>query len=129
MKKLFISVPMKGRTDEAIKASREDMHKLAEIMFGEELEVLNTTISNKAPECNKQAVWYLGNSIAILSQADYFIGVDYSDVFTGCNIERDVARNYGIPTVTVCRNQLNSLSDAAMIERQRWDNPVAVCEG
>lgn len=31
MKKLFISVPMKGRTEENIRKSIEKMHKIAEI--------------------------------------------------------------------------------------------------
>lgn len=40
MKKLFISCPMKGRTEENIKKSMDKMHKLAEIMFEQELEVI-----------------------------------------------------------------------------------------
>lgn len=42
MKKLFISVPMRNRTECAIKASMEQMHKIAEAVFGEELEVIPT---------------------------------------------------------------------------------------
>lgn len=34
MKKLFISVPMRNRTEYAIKASMEQMHKIAEAVFG-----------------------------------------------------------------------------------------------
>lgn len=37
MKKLFISCPMRGRTEYAIKASMEQMHRIAEAVFGEEL--------------------------------------------------------------------------------------------
>ena len=40
MKKLFISVPMRNRTEYDIKASMEQMHKIAEAVFGEELEVI-----------------------------------------------------------------------------------------
>ena len=44
MKKLFISVPMKGRTEAQIRATMEQMHHIAEAVFGEELEVIQTYI-------------------------------------------------------------------------------------
>ena len=97
MKKLFISCPMKGRTKENICNSMERMHKIAEAMFGEELEVIPTYIEDNPPENTRSAVWYLGESIKMLAEADYFIGVHYESTFTGCNIERDVAQSYGIP--------------------------------
>lgn len=40
MKKLFISCPMKGRTEENIRKSMEKMHKIAEAVFEQELEVI-----------------------------------------------------------------------------------------
>lgn len=33
MKKLFISCPMKGRTEENIRKTMDKMHKIAEAMF------------------------------------------------------------------------------------------------
>lgn len=96
MKKLFISCPMKGRTEENIRKSMEKMHKLAEVVFDEELEVIPSYIEDNPPENSKQAVWYLGKSIQLMAEADYFIGIDYSEYFRGCAIERTVARDYGI---------------------------------
>lgn len=101
MKKLFISCPMKGRTEDNIRNSMERMHKIAEAMFGEELEVIPTYIEHTPPADVKQAVWYLGESVKKLSEADYFIGIRYESAFVGCNIERDVAENYGIPVAFV----------------------------
>lgn len=101
MKKLFISCPMKGRTEENIRNSMERMHKIAEATFGEELEVIPTYIEHNPPENVKQAVWYLGESIKKLAEADYFIGIHYESAFPGCCIERDVAANYCIPTIFV----------------------------
>lgn len=66
MKKLFISCPMKGRTEESIKRSMEKMHKLAEIIFDQELEVIPTYIEDNPPENTNQAIWYLGKSIQLL---------------------------------------------------------------
>lgn len=56
MKKLFVSCPMKGRTDEAIKDSMERMRKIAELVFGEDLEAIDSFISDNAPEDNNSAI-------------------------------------------------------------------------
>lgn len=60
MKKLFVSVPMKGRTEEEIKASIQKMKKIAEIYEGEELELIDSYIEDNPPKDSKEAVWYLG---------------------------------------------------------------------
>ena len=54
MKKLFISCPMKGRTEENIRKSMEKMHKIAEIIFDQELEVIPTYINDNPPENNPE---------------------------------------------------------------------------
>ena len=99
MKKLFISVPMKGRTKENILKSMEKMHRIAEAVWEQELEVIPSLIEDKPPENSKQAVWYLGESIKKMADADYFIGIEYGS-YHGCNVERDVALSYGFPVYT-----------------------------
>lgn len=106
MKKLFISCPMKNRTEENIRKSMEKMHKIAEIMFDQELEVIPTFIEDNPPEKSKQAVWYLGKSIELMAEADYFIGVDRDGFYKGCSAERSIACDYGIPSVYVDANKL-----------------------
>ena len=101
MKKLFISCPMKGRTEENIRKSMEQMHKIAEIVFDQPLEVIPTYIEHRPPENSNQAVWYLGKAIQLMSEADFFIGIDYNDFFNGCMIESDVARHYCIRSTFV----------------------------
>ena len=98
MKKLFVSVPMKGRTEEEIKASIQKMKKLAEIYEGEELELIDSYIEDNPPKDSKEAVWYLGESLKKLAQADVFIGIDEAYDWDGCYIERDTAQRYGIKT-------------------------------
>lgn len=97
MKKLFISCPMNGRTEENIKESMKKMHKLAEIIFNQDLEVIPTYIEDKPPKGVNERIWFLCKSIELMSQADYFIGIQWSDVFKGCKIESHVAEIYGIP--------------------------------
>lgn len=128
MKKLFISVPMKGRTDEAIRNSMEKMHKIAELTFGEELEVLETCIPPEVPDGANPAIWGLGRSIQKLAEADYFIGIEYTEYFTGCRSELSIARDYRIPCTHVNPYECEFLRDAVEIaagrKRERKNVPI-----
>lgn len=104
MKKLFVSCPMKGRSDEDIRKSIHRMHKMAEAAFDQELELIPSYIEDEPPENTKQAIWYLSRSIQLMSEADYFIGIEWEDEFNGCNIERDVASCYKIPKFVIKLN-------------------------
>ena len=101
MKKLFVSVPMKGRTEEEIKASIQKMKKIAEIYEGEELELIDSYIEDNPPKDSKEAIWYLGESLKKLAQADVFIGICESYDWNGCCIERETADKYGIKAYAI----------------------------
>ena len=104
MKKLFISCPMRGLTDEMIKANREKMHKIAEIVFDQELEVIPSYIvPEEVPEGVMTPLWCLGRSIQMMAEADYYIGVNafYDCDYSGCDIENNVAHSYGLRTYFV----------------------------
>ena len=116
---------MKGRTEENIKKSMVQMHKLAEIIFDQELEVIPTYIEDNPPENNNQAVWYLGKSIQLLAEADFFIGVEYTDFFKGCTIERSVAREYGIRSTYVNIREL--MPDVVELERKYYESTSVTC--
>lgn len=94
MKKLFISCPMKGRTAENIKESMEKLHQIAEIIAGEELEVIDTYIVGD--EYKNCPIRCLGESIKRMQDADYFIGPEDAHDWKGCRIEREVAMRYGV---------------------------------
>ena len=96
MKKLYISVPMKGRTDEQIRESINKMWKMTEIMLGEECQVLPTY--NKE---NREVPRFvaLGRSIAWLGDADYVVYCYPFYGFAGVESEVDIANNYDIPTI------------------------------
>lgn len=96
MKKLFVSVPMKGRTEEEIRKTIDKMKKIAEIFEGEELELIDSYIEDNPPKSNNQAVCFLGESLKKLSQADVFIGICDTWDWNGCSIERNTAERYGI---------------------------------
>ena len=96
MKKLFVSVPMKGRTQEEIKASIEKMKMIAEVYEGEELDLIDSYIEDKPPKATNEAIWYLGESIKKLAQADIFIGIYDDWNWNGCYFETRIATKYEI---------------------------------
>lgn len=96
MKKLFVSVPMKGRKEEEIKASIQKMKNIAEIYEGEELELIDSYIEDNPPKDNNQAIWFLGESLKKLAQADVFIGINEAWDWCGCYIEIETAKRYSI---------------------------------
>lgn len=106
MKKLFISCPMKNRSEENIRMTFDRLHKIAEAVYGESLEVIPTYIEDNPPKCRTEGLWYLGKSIELLSQADYFIGIcgDNAWLYNGCTVEADVAKLYGMPVYLVPTN-------------------------
>lgn len=120
MKKLFVSCPMKGRTEENIKKSIEKMHKIAELIFDQELELINSyePMEELPSSVTNTSVYYLGRSIQKMSKADYFIGIiDYSSYYSGCMIEKDVASEYGIPHTYISMRDM--MPDAVEIERNK----------
>lgn len=126
MKKLFISCPMKGRTEENIRKSMEKMHRIAEIVFEQELEVIPSYIEDKPPQDAQTAIWYLGKSIQMMAQADYYIGIDYSDFFHGCTVENEVANLYGVCRTFVKANEL--MPDLREVEREYWKRMDESCK-
>ena len=100
MRKLFISQPMKGLTDEEILKAREEIRKKAEKAIGEPVELIDSFIKEYPGKINKSVpVYYLGKSIQLLSQADIaYFGGDWRNA-RGCLIEHEVARQYGIKII------------------------------
>ena len=99
------------------------MHRIAEIVFDQELEIIPSYIEDKPPQGTKQAMWYLGESIKRMAQADYFIGIEYSDFFHGCTIESEIAARYGIKRTSVSVREL--MPDVRDVEKNYWHNVEA----
>lgn len=97
MKKLFISQPMKGKTDEEILAVREQAIKSAKDMLGEEVEVIDSFFRN-AP-VDARPLWFLGKSLELLSTADVVYFAKGWEEARGCRIENTCAIEYGITVI------------------------------
>lgn len=97
MKKLFISQPMNGKTEEEILAVRKQAIESAKKFLGEEVEVIDSYITS-APK-DVKPLWFLGKSLEFLSMADVAYFVKDWEKFKGCRIENTCAIEYGITVI------------------------------
>ena len=102
MKKIYISVPMNGRSDDDIRASIDKLVKCARILLDDEVTVVNEfkprrAVSDDIPM--RHDVQELGESIALMSLADVFVTIDWGYESRGCDVERHVASAYGFPII------------------------------
>lgn len=94
MKKLFISQPMKGKSDEEILKERENAIKSAEKLLGEPVEIIDSFFQS-AP-ADARPLWFIGKSIELLSTADIAYFAKGWEKARGCKIENTCAIEYGI---------------------------------
>lgn len=97
MKKLFISQPMKDKTDNEILNEREKAIKKAEEKIGEPIEVIDSFFQS-AP-ADARPLWFLGKSLELLSTADLAYFADGWTNARGCRIEHLCALEYSIDII------------------------------
>ena len=99
MKKLFISQPMNGKTDQEILETREKAIASVKEMIGadEDVEVIDSFFQNAPVDASP--LWYLGKSLELLSVADIAYFAKGWDKARGCKIEHICAIEYGIGAV------------------------------
>lgn len=97
MKKLFISQPMGGKTDEEILTARNLAIKSAEKVIGEPVETIESFI--KAAPADAKPLWFLGKSLELMAKADVMYFVDGWEKARGCRIEHACAAEYGIECI------------------------------
>ena len=97
MKKLFISQPMKGKTNVEIKKEREEAIRCAKEMMSDEVEVIDSFFENAPAEA--KPLWYLGEPLKLLSTADVAFFATGWENARGCKIEHTCAQQYGINTI------------------------------
>lgn len=97
MKKLFISQPMRGKSDEEILKEREKAIKAAQELVGEPVDVIDSFFQS-AP-ADARPLWFLGKSLELLSTADVAYFSDGWRDARGCRIEHECAVEYGIDRI------------------------------
>ena len=103
MKKLFISQPMKGKSDEEILRERENAIKSAKKLLGEPVEIIDSFFQS-AP-VDAKPLWFLGKSLELLSTADIAYFAKGWEKARGCKIEHTCAVEYGITVIEDCKGE------------------------
>lgn len=115
MKKIFLSLPMKGRKDEEIANTIEGMKRIIKAYYpGEKLVFVDNFTNNKeelpekmVKESKNPSLLYLSKAIFKMADCTDIAVIDspvlYSgfETYHGCIIEQDIARRYGIKYIRV----------------------------
>lgn len=99
MKKLFVSLPMRGRLESDVRAEMSRLHQVAETTLGESLELIDNYSREEAPTDIKHNCWHLGQSVSQMAMADYVIFAQDWASAAGCIIEYKICHLYGIPYI------------------------------
>lgn len=97
--KVFISQPMKDRTEDAILAERKYiLNKVLEIDGIDNVKEIPSYFGSDAAAANA-GVFYLGESIKLMADADIVAFAPGAREARGCRIEHEVAELYGLRIV------------------------------
>ena len=97
MKKLFISQPMRGKTDAEILAERSNAIQAAKDSVKDEIEVIDSFFQDAPVDAT--SLWYLGESLKLLATADVAYFAPGWDKARGCKIENLCAKEYGVHVI------------------------------
>ena len=97
MTRLFISQPMRDKTNEQIEAERNKAVETVKKTFGEEVEIIDSFFKN-APH-DAKPLWFLGKSFELLSSADVAYFCKDWEKYRGCKMEHTACIEYGIKTI------------------------------
>ena len=96
--KVFISQPMKGKTDEEILKERKSaIDSIKEKYPGEEIEILDSFFKDAPQEA--KPLWLLAKSLELLSSADLAYFCKGWENARGCRIENTCAIEYEIDVI------------------------------
>jgi len=94
---IFISQPMQGKTQEEIKKTYENCFERCKERYGADIVMINSYIED-AP-ADAFPLWYLGESIKRMSEADAAYFAKGWEQTRGCRIENQCAIEYGLEVV------------------------------
>lgn len=95
MTKVFISQPMKNKTEQEILEERANMFQLAKESFPD-AELIDSYFDDYKPSTGNVGLKYLAKSLELLADADVaYFAPGWNDA-RGCRIENECAIKYGI---------------------------------
>lgn len=105
-KKVFISLPMSGKREREINECKQQIleHLAHFAIYEDEIDVIDTYITDDPPEGSNVRLWYLGKTIELLAQADIVVFAKDWEKARGCRIERKCAKIYHVPAIIINDN-------------------------
>lgn len=97
MKKLFISQPMRGKSNDEIKQVRNEALVIAHNITNDDVTLIDSFFEDAPVDANP--LWYLGKSIELMAEADYVYFADCWWMARGCRIEHECAVQYGLTII------------------------------
>lgn len=101
--RLFISQPMRGKSNEEIESEREDLIAIAKAVYAGrgEVEVIDSFFKGglDVPAGAKAPLYYLSKSLELLATADVAIFAKDWREARGCRIEHECADGYGVARI------------------------------
>ena len=95
---VFISQPMKDKTDKEIEAERQKaVATIKKIYPNRDVQIIDSFFKD-APH-DAKPVWFLGKSLELLSTADVAYFCKGWDNYRGCKLEHKVCEDYDIPFI------------------------------
>lgn len=102
MRRLFVSQPMRGKTQDEIIERRNKAVEELQLRLNEEFEVVDSYFTEDEPKDVKNSgVYWLGKSLELLSKCDLALFVGNWWEYRGCRIEQEACRKYGIENTRV----------------------------
>lgn len=97
MRRLFVSQPMRGKTEDEIIEARDKAIERLSRRLNEGFEVAESYFTKDEPKDVKNSgVYWLGKSLELLSECDLVLFIGDWMSYRGCVVEYDACINYGI---------------------------------
>ena len=97
MKKVFVSIPLKGRSKEQIQDSLDKIKGAVEGLLDGEVEILHQDLKD-LPDFDKDGIddslEFLGEDLKLMADADYFATIECNWDYRHCSLEEDIFRRY-----------------------------------
>lgn len=99
MKKLFISQPMRNKTQDEILRERESAITAAMMTLDDDIEVIDSYFADYNPDNGCIPLKYLSKALEKLADANIAYFCKGWDTARGCKIEHQCAVEYGIAVI------------------------------
>nr|DAG34109.1 MAG TPA: protein of unknown function DUF4406 [Caudoviricetes sp.] len=107
--KIFISQPMRGKTDAEILAERERAIKAAKAKWGDDVEVLESFFQGAPTEA--KPLWFLGESLKAMADANAVIVCEGWSDTRGCKVEIIAAEAYKLLVFFMIGNKVYGFNE------------------